>query len=102
MNYGYAVLPGEWSPDVAVDPHLPEHLALQLYARLATLLQAEGQRIWGETETLEVGSGRGGGAAYVAARFRPRRFVALDVSAQATALARRRARRGPGGRVRPG
>ncbi|MBV9489106.1 MAG: class I SAM-dependent methyltransferase [Verrucomicrobia bacterium] len=88
MNYGYAALPGE-TPGLAVDPRLPEHLALQLYLRLAVALQSDGRLSLSGCEALEIGSGRGGGAAYVARHFRPRRFVALDVSAEATALARR-------------
>src|SRR5260221_489258 len=88
MNYGYAMLPGD-TPSLAVDPKLPEHLALQLYMRLAVALQSDGCLKLSGCEVLEIGSGRGGGAAHVARHFRPRRFVALDVSVEATALARR-------------
>jgi ubiquinone/menaquinone biosynthesis C-methylase UbiE len=88
MNYGYAALPGE-TPGLAVDPRLPEHLALQLYLRLAVALQSDGRLKLSGCEVLEIGSGRGGGAAHLARHFHPRRFVALDVSAEATALARR-------------
>jgi len=88
MNYGYAMLPGD-TPGLAVDPKLPEHLALQLYMRLAVALQSDGCLQLSGCEVLELGSGRGGGAAHVARHFRPRRFVALDVSVEATALARR-------------
>jgi ubiquinone/menaquinone biosynthesis C-methylase UbiE len=88
MNYGYAMLPGD-TPSLAVDPKLPEHLALQLYMRLAVALQSDGCLKLSGCEVLEIGSGRGGGAAHIARHFRPRRFVALDVSVEATALARR-------------
>lgn len=88
MNYGYAMLPGD-TPSLAVDPSLPEHLALQLYMCLAVALQSDGCVKLNGCEVLEIGSGRGGGAAYLARHFRPRRYVALDVSVEATALARR-------------
>jgi len=88
MNYGYAMLPGE-TPGPAVNPRLPEHLALQLYMRLAVALQSDGCLKLSGCDVLEIGSGRGGGAAHMARHFRPRRFVALDVSVEATALARR-------------
>jgi ubiquinone/menaquinone biosynthesis C-methylase UbiE len=45
---------------------------------------------WDDLDVLEIGSGRGGGAAYLAHRLAPRRLAGLDVSAAATALARRR------------
>src|SRR5260370_28922055 len=46
--------------------------------------------VWGGLDVLEIGSGRGGGAAYLARRLAPRQLVGLDISAAATALARRR------------
>ena len=88
MNYGYAMFPGD-TPSLAVDPNLPEHLALQLYMCLAVALQSDGCLKLNGCEVLEIGSGRGGGAAHLARHFRPRRYVALDISVEATALARR-------------
>ena len=88
MNYGYAMFPGN-TPSLAVDPSLPEHLALQLYMCLAVALQSDGCLKLNGCEVLEIGSGRGGGAAHLARHFRPRRYVALDISVEATALARR-------------
>jgi ubiquinone/menaquinone biosynthesis C-methylase UbiE len=43
-----------------------------------------------EREVLEIGCGRGGGAAYVARAFEPRRVTAVDLSPRAVALCRRR------------
>ena len=97
MNYGYAPL-ADGPSKFAVDAGHPEYLSLQLYTYLATAL---GLDLRGR-EGLEVGSGRGGGAVYLAERFRPRRFVALDVSAEATALARRRHGEGSGVEFVPG
>jgi ubiquinone/menaquinone biosynthesis C-methylase UbiE len=88
MNYGYAMFPGD-TPSLAVDPSLPEHLALQLYMCLVVALQSDGCLKLNGCEVLEIGSGRGGGAAHLARHFRPRRYVALDISVEATALARR-------------
>ena len=89
MNYGYALLPEELTKNVEVDPSVPEHLALQLYARLASAAAAaRGSDMLAGLDILEIGSGRGGGAIHVAQRFRPQRIVALDLSATATALAR--------------
>lgn len=88
MNYGYATFPGD-TPSLAVDPSLPEHLALQLYMCLAIALQSDGCLKLNGCEMLEIGSGRGGGAAHLARHFRPRRYVALDISVEASALARR-------------
>ena len=85
MNYGYAILPNE-SNSPAVDRALPEFLPLQLYARLATAVANRKGALTGR-DVLEVGSGRGGGAIYVAKRFSPSRMVALDFSPVATALA---------------
>jgi len=89
MNYGYALLPGEQTRNVEVDPSVPEHLALQLYARLASAAAAaRASDMLAGLDILEIGSGRGGGAIHVAQRFRPQRIVALDLSATATTLAR--------------
>jgi SAM-dependent methyltransferase len=86
MNYGYATLPGE-DGRTAVDPAIPEHLSLQLYMRAVTAGARGGT--WVGLDVLEIGSGRGGGAAYLARRLAPWRLVGLDISAAATALARR-------------
>jgi SAM-dependent methyltransferase len=87
MNYGYSTLPGE-DGRTEVDPAIPEHLSLQLYMHVATAGARGG--VWGGLDVLEIGSGRGGGAAYLAHWLAPRRLVGLDISAAATALARRR------------
>lgn len=88
MNYGYAPLPGEAPPAVAVPADAAERNGLQLYARVA----ASGRRgaALGGLDVLEVGSGRGGGAAFVAAAMGPRHMTGLDVAAASAALARGR------------
>lgn len=85
MNYGYAVLPGEAPLAAAAPVDAVERNGLQLYARIA----GSGRRgaALGGLDVLEVGSGRGGGAAFVAAMMGPRRMTGLDVAAASAALA---------------
>jgi SAM-dependent methyltransferase len=83
MNYGYR------DPGGAAGPSLEEadeadRSFIQLYdvvARGAPLANRD---------LLEVGCGRGGGAAYLAGAFSPRRIIAVDLSSRAIALCRRR------------
>ncbi len=81
MNYGYA-RPGE--EPVALPPELERHrFAIQLYRHVLAPVTVRGK------DLLEVGCGRGGGGAYVAAALHPRRFVGLDINATAIAFDRR-------------
>ena len=82
MNYGYASLPRE---KPVASPDAPERNGLLLYARVA----ASGRRgaDLDGLDVLEVGSGRGGGAAFLAQAFRPARYLGLDVAAASAALA---------------
>jgi len=85
MNYGYARLR---SDEHSRSPELDgtERFALQLYRYVATL-GSHGDTLAG-LDVIEVGSGRGGGAAYIARTLKPRTLVALDLSEGATNLAR--------------
>lgn len=85
MNYGYAALPGEASLTAAAPADAAERNSLQLYARVAS----SGRRgaALGGLDVLEVGSGRGGGAAFVVAAMGPRRMTGLDVAAASATLA---------------
>ncbi|HXF83326.1 MAG TPA: methyltransferase domain-containing protein [bacterium] len=82
MNYGFddpAV------PRPALDPvEEPDRYGIQLYRHVASGADLRGKQV------LEVGSGRGGGAAYLARAFRPRVFVGVDLSPRAASLCRRR------------
>jgi len=84
MNYGYR------SPEVpapALDPaDEPDRSCIQLYDVVARGAPLAGR------DLLEVGCGRGGGAAYVARALGPRRVVAVDLSPRAIALCRGRFR----------
>lgn len=88
MNYGYA--PDDGEPPLDLDPaDEPDRLCIGLYARTLAGADLRGR------DVLEVGSGRGGGAQWVALRHGPRRTVGLDFSAAAVALSTRH-RRAPG------
>jgi len=89
MNYGYAPLDAS-APPLPLDPaDEVDRLCVQLYAH--TL---EGVDVTG-ADVLEVGSGRGGGASWVARSLGPRSTTGLDFSAAAVGLSRRD-RPGPG------
>ena len=81
MNYGYAGADGSRIPLDAA--HEPERYALQLYHHVATGVPVEGR------DVLEVGCGRGGGAAYIARALRPREMVGVDRTAASIRFARR-------------
>jgi SAM-dependent methyltransferase len=86
MNYGYRAPEADGAlpplPLEAADED--DRSCIQLYD-----VVARGAPIAGR-ELLEVGCGRGGGAAYVARRLDARRVVAVDLSPRAVALCRRR------------
>lgn len=82
MNYGL-VPPAGGEP--ALEPaDEPDRLCIQLYERVVSPVSLAGLTV------LEVGSGRGGGASYLARYHRPARYVGADFSPTAVALAQRR------------
>jgi ubiquinone/menaquinone biosynthesis C-methylase UbiE len=82
MNYGF--VPPDGTP-LALDPaDEPDRFCAQLYHRVASAAPLAGR------EVLEVGSGRGGGASFVARYHRPARITGADFSPQAVALCRKR------------
>jgi ubiquinone/menaquinone biosynthesis C-methylase UbiE len=81
LNYGYAPLDGGGA-EHGTDPD-PDRFGKALYARVAEAVPLEGR------DVLEVGCGRGGGAAYVVDRFRPRSMVGLDLARSAIERGRR-------------
>ncbi len=62
----------------------PDRLCIQLYHRVASAADLSGKQI------LEVGSGRGGGASFLARHHKPARITGADFSPQAVELCRRR------------
>ncbi len=86
MDYGFAP-PGP--PVLALDAaDEPDRLCIQLYEHVVAG-DVRGR------DVLEVGSGRGGGASYLARYRHPRSVVVVDLSERAVELSRRH-RRGPG------
>ena len=83
MNYGYVPTIGGTVPPVPADS--AESLGLNLYWRVATAGR-RGAALSG-LDIVEVGSGRGGGAAFLATALHPRRLIGIDIADTATALA---------------
>jgi ubiquinone/menaquinone biosynthesis C-methylase UbiE len=70
INYGYA-----GANHLPLDTHeLPEKYNLQLYHHVAAEIDLT------DKDVLEVGCGRGGGAAYIHKYLRPRKMVGLDLA----------------------
>jgi ubiquinone/menaquinone biosynthesis C-methylase UbiE len=83
MNYGYTPLdPAE--PSVELGPEdAKDRYFIQLYHRVAGAIDLTGK------EVVEVGSGRGGGAAFVARYLRPKSLIGMDFADRAVAFCRR-------------
>lgn len=82
MNYGYEFEPG--SATTALDPEdEPDRLCVQLYEQVISQVTLEGR------DVVEVGSGRGGGASYLARTHRPNKYTGVDFSADAVKLCKR-------------
>lgn len=83
MNYGYA--PPAGAPPLALDAtDEADRLCIQLYARTVSSVVLAGR------EAIEVGSGRGGGASWLARTHRPAAYTGYDFSAAAVKLCRQR------------
>jgi ubiquinone/menaquinone biosynthesis C-methylase UbiE len=83
MNYGHRPAHGT-APLTLAPEEEPDRSCIELYHLVASAVDLTGQ------EVLEVGSGRGGGASFVARNLRPSRVVGVDVSPQAVAFCRAR------------
>lgn len=79
LNFGYATT----SAAPAEEDRDPEHFCLELYRHVGDEALA-GQRV------LEVSCGRGGGAAFLVATFRPALLVGIDLNEKNLEIARRR------------
>jgi SAM-dependent methyltransferase len=85
MNYGYRPDAGDPGPPLRLEPGDEDDRSfIQLYDAVARGAPLAGR------DVLEIGCGRGGGAAYVARALDPRRVVAVDLSPRAVALCQRR------------
>src|SRR2546423_73177 len=84
MNYGYAGPPTGDSARVVLCPEdEPDRFYIQLYHRVASGGEIRGAQV------LEVGSGRGGGASYVARYLKPASMLGVDHSRNAAKLCSR-------------
>jgi SAM-dependent methyltransferase len=83
MNYGHRS-PNGTAPLALTPEDEPDRSCIQLYEAVAGAVDLTGR------EVLEVGSGRGGGASFVARYLRPSRVVGVDVSPQSIAFCRGR------------
>jgi SAM-dependent methyltransferase len=83
MNYGYRPPHGTAPLALAAEDE-PDRSCIQLYHLVANAVDLTGR------EVLEIGSGRGGGASFVARHLHPRRMVGVDVSPLAVAYCRAR------------
>jgi ubiquinone/menaquinone biosynthesis C-methylase UbiE len=81
MNYGYASADG--GRIVLGAEYEAERYAIQLYDHVVDGVALKGR------DVLEVGCGRGGGAAYISRTFHPRAMVGLDRTAASIRFARR-------------
>ncbi len=83
MNYGYEHLdPATPAPALSHEDE-PNRFCIQLYHHVAGAISLLGAKV------LEVGSGRGGGAAYIKRYLNPRLMVGVDFSPKAVSLCNR-------------
>jgi SAM-dependent methyltransferase len=80
MNYGYVPQANEVALNLPDDPKIQRY-PMQMYHSLAAKSVIEGKQV------LEVGSGRGGGARYIASALKPASYIGLDIAQSAVDLA---------------
>ena len=80
MNYGYVPNANEPVISLPDDPKVQKY-PMQMYHYLAAKTDIKGKTV------LEVGSGRGGGARYVAGTFQPASYTGMDIAQSAVDLA---------------
>ncbi|MEA2042813.1 MAG: methyltransferase domain-containing protein [Bacteroidota bacterium] len=74
MNYGYTGENGEFEKLKLKEKDQPNKYSIQLYDHVARNFKFAGKHV------LEVGSGRGGGAAFLAEYYKPKSYTGLDIS----------------------
>ncbi len=83
LNYGYASPNGEFDGLQLAERDEPDRYGIQLYQHVTHGGDLRGQSV------LEVGCGRGGGAAFLARHRGPKEYVGLDVSPKLVAYCNR-------------
>jgi ubiquinone/menaquinone biosynthesis C-methylase UbiE len=84
LNYGYAGKSGEFDHLILEGEYEYHRYAIQLYCHTTRNHRFPG------THVLEVGCGRGGGAAFLAQTFKPSSYIGLDINSGTTAFCNRR------------
>jgi len=84
MNLGYADLEERAEKINLEDPHQLNRFSEQLYQHVAGAIDLR------DREVLEIGSGRGGGSAYIMQSFKPKTLTAVDISGVAIERCRHR------------
>lgn len=77
MNYGYADLDPTKNELVLTDADEANRYAIQMYHHVASAIDLH------DKDVVEIGSGRGGGAAYVNRTFKPKSMLGVDISKNA-------------------
>src|SRR6476619_6305076 len=77
MNYGYADLEPAKNSLVLDDTEETNRYAIQMYHQVAGAIDLR------DKDVVEIGSGRGGGAAYVNRTFKPKSMLGVDISKKA-------------------
>ncbi len=83
MNYGYSGLDTSTSEISINDGEQANRYCIQLYHHVAAAIDLSGK------DVVEVGSGRGGGASYIARYLRPRSMKGIDFSKKAIEFCRK-------------
>jgi ubiquinone/menaquinone biosynthesis C-methylase UbiE len=83
MNFGFEPDDATARPELSAADE-PDRYPLQLYHFLAKQVEIEGKTL------LEVGSGRGGGASYIARYLAPKEITGMDLADHAVAFAKQR------------
>jgi ubiquinone/menaquinone biosynthesis C-methylase UbiE len=73
MNYGYAPLNGDRQIELRKEDEINRY-CIQLYDHVVSRVLLKNKKV------LEIGSGRGGGAHYIARCFKPIKYTGLDIS----------------------
>ncbi len=85
MNFGYAALKPHDDGRIDLSREDEKHrYCIQLYHHVASAIN------WLGVDALEVGSGRGGGAAYIAKQFKPKSYLGIDITTSSIDFANRR------------
>lgn len=85
MNYGYAPDPDKTTKTLELEPaDEPDRFCIHLYHHVVSPAELGGKHV------LEVGSGRGGGASFLARYRKPEKMIAVDFSPEAVGLCKKR------------